>query len=152
MKTIRTFGQFMIAVIETADKKSGYTLSRILGLPSVAKNVIPIISAILGVGWAAFAAVCGLLILGPIAFGIALVAFIAGGVGALVVAALAIYGGYQAIKLLYVHRIAPLIIYGVGQYYKHEFEEHRKDYPYIVNLVEQASDKLLEDARNGRKY
>lgn len=145
MNAIRNYGQFVIAVIKAADRKSGYSLSRLLGIP-ISTNILDIISIILGVGWSAFVAVCGLLVLGPIAFGIALAAFIAGGIGALVVAALALYGGFTAIQLLYQYKTVPLIVYRVGKSYKTEFELHKYDMQYVEKLVNHASDLLIEEA------
>lgn len=151
MSKYNNYGQFMIAVIEEADNKCGVrfmsTLLQAFKLPDSAKNLLQIIYSIINIGWPAFVAVCGLLILGPIAFAAALIAFVAGGVGAVIIAALAIYGGIQAIKLLYKNKVAPLAIYEVGKKYKSRFDIHIDEVSYIDNLIDEASDDLIRLAR-----
>lgn len=151
MKKYQDYGQFMIAVIEEADRKCGiYFMSSLLHvfkLPDSAKNIFSIINSIFEVGWLAFAAVCALLVLGPWAFGMALLTFVAGGVGAVVIAAVALYGGIQAIRLLYNNRIAPLAIYEVGSQYKPRFDSHVGEQSYIDRLIDEASDELIGKVR-----
>lgn len=144
MSKYDNYGQFMIAVINEADRKSINLGSHLKNYLHVSDDtVMAIVTTILGVGWAAFVAVCGLLVLGPVAFAIALAAFIAGGVGAVVVAALAIYGGVQAIKILYSNKAAPLRILEIGKNYKNRFNDHKGQTSYIDSLINQASNELL---------
>lgn len=145
MSKYNNYGQFMIAVLEDVDRKChnnyyGSSL-KLFGLND--QIVLLIITTILNVGWPAFVAVCGLLILGPIAFVAALTAFSIGGIGVIVIAALAIYGGVQAIKLLYKYKSTPLAIYEVGKNYKYEFDKHKGDSLYIDNLIDRASNDII---------
>ena len=144
MSKYDNYGQFMIAVINDADQKSINLGSRLKNYLHVSDDtVMQIVTAILGVGWAAFVAVCGLLLLGPVAFVVALATFVAGGIGAVVVAALAIYGGVQAIKLLYSNKAAPLRISEIGKNYRGRFNDHKGETAYIDSLINQASNELL---------
>jgi hypothetical protein len=147
MSKYDNYGTFMIAVLDRANSKSLQKNMRpiieLLGVPHNIQDFYPILIKILEVGWPAFVAVCAILVLGPIAFLAALTAFIVGGIGALIVAALAIYGGIQAIKLLYQYRDSPLKILEVGKKYKDRFDSHIGDYSYIDNLIDMASDDLL---------
>lgn len=58
-------------------------------------------------------------------------------------AALAIYGGVKAIKLLYANKTTPLKIYEVGKKYKPRFDDHINDYSYIDNLINEAANDLI---------
>ena len=148
MSKYDNFGTFMIAVLEKANQKSMrkhmIPLVELLGVPHSVKDFYPILRKIIELGWPAFVAVCAILILGPIAFLGALTAFIAGGIGAVVVAALAIYGGIQALRLLYQYKATPLRILEVGRNYKDRFDSHIGNYDYIDNLIENASDDLVK--------
>ena len=97
MSKYNDYGEFMVAVLNEADYKchrNAYgSLVKLFGLSGANEKLIPIMITIFEIGWPAFKATCALLILGPIAFIGALAAFIVGGIGAIIVAALAIYGG-----------------------------------------------------------
>lgn len=138
----------MIAVLDTANTKSLHRhmkpIVEQLGVPHSVRNFHPILIKLFELGWPAFAAVCAILVLGPIAFIATLTAFIAGGIGALVVAALAIYGGIKALKLLYKYKATPLRILEVGRKYKGQFDSHIGEYSYIDHLIDIASDDLLQ--------
>ena len=88
--------------------------------------------------------VCALLVLAPIAFAIALVAFVGVKIGLVIVGALAIFGGAKAIKVLYKYKFVPLSIKEIGEKYKSEFDAHKGDSTYIDNLIEKAADELIE--------
>ena len=78
MSKYDNYGQFMIAVLNDADQKSINLGSRLKNYLHVSDDtVMQIVTTILGVGWAAFVAVCGLLLLGPVAFVVALATFVA---------------------------------------------------------------------------
>lgn len=149
MSKYNNYGQFMIAVLDEAEKKGlqhGISdLIKLFGLSDSSSAVISIIYKILEVGgWRAFAATCALLVLGPIAFAAALGAFVLGGIGAIVVAALAIYGGIKAIRLLYTYKATPLAILEVGKRYKSRFDDHKDEITYIDQLIDEASDDLIK--------
>ncbi|MDE6176527.1 MAG: hypothetical protein K2F71_03205, partial [Paramuribaculum sp.] len=141
------YGDFMVAVIEEADRKSrrGFykSLMELLGAKNSFENLYKIIVRILEVNWESFVAVCALLILGAVAFIAALAAFTVGGIGAIVIVALAAYGGVKAIKLLYENKKAPLAIYEVGKLYKDRFYSHIGEYSYIDSLIDEASSELV---------
>lgn len=146
MSKYNDYGQFMIAVIDEADNRCHYrnlgNLLRQFNLP-FNSNIISIIIAIMNVGWPAFKAVCALLVLGPIIFVSSLAAFAVTGVGTVVIAALVVFGGIKAIKLLYSNKTTPLKIYEVGKKYKPMFDSHINDYSYIDNLICEAAEDLL---------
>ena len=73
----------------------------------------------------------------------ALTAFVIGGVGAVIVATLAIYGGVKAIKLIYANKTIPQKIYDVGKKYKPRFDAHINEYSYIDNLIDEASNDII---------
>lgn len=140
------YGEFMVAVINEADAKCRYrnfsSLLTLFHLP-INSNIINIIIAIMKIGWPAFKAVCGLLVLGPIIFVSALSTFAFTGIGTVVIAALVVFGGVKAIKLLYSNKTTPLKIYEVGKKYKPRFDSHINDIMYIDNLISEAADELL---------
>ena len=136
------YNAFVTAVIKRAEQKC--TNVAIRKLFAMQSTLLSIIYAILEVGWIPFHMVCGLLVLAPIAFGIALIAFIGVGIGAIIIAALAIWGGAKAIKLLYKYKFIPLSIYEIGNKYKADFDSHKGDEHYIDNLIEVASDSLID--------
>lgn len=147
MSKYNDYGQFMIAVLDEAEKKGlrhGIpNLIKLFGLSDNGRNIILIIYKILESGWGAFAATCALLVLGPIAFVAALGAFVLGGIGAIIVAALAIYGGIKAIRLLYTYKSTPLAILEVGKRYKPRFDAHVGEITYIDNLIDDVSDDFI---------
>lgn len=147
MSQYNNYGQFMVAVLDEAEKKGLQhgipNLTKLFGLSDSSSTVIPIIYKILEVGWGAFAATCALLVLGPIAFTAALAAFVLGGIGIVIVAALAIYGGAKAIRLLYTYKATPLAILEVGKRYKARFDAHTDEMPYIDNLIDEASNDFI---------
>ena len=136
------YNAFVTAVIKRAEQKC--TNVAIRKLFAMQSTLLSIIYAILEVGWIPFLMVCGLLLLAPIAFGIALIAFVGVGVGLIIVGALAIWGGAKAIKLLYKYKFIPLSICEIGKKYKDNFEFHKGNETYIDNLIEEASDRLIE--------
>lgn len=146
------YGDFMVAVMEEADRKSKRdfykSLMELLGAKNSYENLFKIIVKILEINWESFVAVCALLILGAVAFIAALAAFTVGGIGAVVIIALAAYGGVKAIKLLYENKKAPLAIYEVGKRYKDRFNNHKGEYSYIESLIDEASTELV----NRRSY
>lgn len=148
MSKYDNYGEFMVAVINEANYKCNHnsfgSLANFFGLSSSNGILIPIMISIFRVGWPAFKAICALLILGPFAFVAALTTFVLGGIGTVIVAALAIYGGVKAIRLLYTNRTTPLKIYEVGKKYKPRFDAHINEYSYIDNLIEEASDDLID--------
>lgn len=148
MSKYNNYGLFMIAVLEETGKKAMMrgrgNLYSLLGLYGASVKIIPIINTVLGLGWTAFKATCALLILGPIAFAVTLASFIAGGIGVAVITALAVYGGIRAIRLLYSNRITVLTIYEVGKRYKERFDNHINECSYIDNLIDEASDNLIQ--------
>lgn len=147
MSKYNDYGEFMVAVLNEADnkcyRKSLGGLANVFYLSGPNENLIPIMVSIFKIGWPAFKATCALLILGPIAFIAALTTFVIGGVGAAIVAALAIYGGVKAIKLLYANKTTPLRIYEVGKKYKPRFDAHVNEYSYIDNLIDEASNDII---------
>lgn len=147
MSKYNDFGDFMVAVVDEAERKCWlhykHGLMGIFHFGSSASSVIPIVSCILSVGWTAFLAVCALLVLGAFAFISALIPFAASGVGTLVIAALLAFGGIKALRLLYTYRIAPLAIKVVGIRYKPLFDAHINEYSYIDDLIDRASDELI---------
>lgn len=147
MSKYDNYGEFMIVVLNEADNKCYHnslgSLAKFFCLSGSNEILIPIMVSIFRVGWPAFKAVCALLILGPFAFVVALATFVLGGIGAVIVAALAVYGGVKAIRLLYANKTTPLKIYEVGKKYKPRFDAHINEYSYIDNLIDEASDELI---------
>lgn len=120
-----------------------WQFTKFFGLSGSNEKLIPIMVSIFKIGWPAFKATCALLILGPIAFIAALTTFVIGGVGAVIVATLAIYGGVKAIKLIYANKTIPQKIYDVGKKYKPRFDAHINEYSYIDNLIDEASNDII---------
>lgn len=147
MSKYNDYGEFMVAVLNEADNKcyrnSFGSLAKFFGLSGSNEKLIPIMVSIFKIGWPAFKATCALLILGPIAFIAALTTFVIGGVGAVIVATLAIYGGVKAIKLIYANKTIPQKIYDVGKKYKPRFDAHINEYSYIDNLIDEASNDII---------
>ena len=141
-KKYTEYNEFVIAVIKKAAGKCQY--EAIQKLFRYVSNLLDIIYAILGVGWVAFLAVCALLVLAPIAFAIALVAFVGAGIGLVIVGVLAIWGGAAAIKVLYKYKFVPLSIKEIGEKYKDDFDAHKGDITYIDKLIEKAADELID--------
>ncbi len=131
------FNKFLIAVIKRAEQKSSN-----VDLKQQC-SLLTIIYKILDVSWGAFDSVCGLLILTPIAFALALVAFVGSGIGLMLGGPLAMWGVTTAIKRLYNFKFIPLAIQHLGGIYMMKFDEHKGNQNYIDNLIEKASDELI---------
>ena len=72
-------------------------------------------------------------------------AFCATPAGIAILAILSAFG-VGGVAVLYKNRVLPIVVKEVGEYYKSEFENHRNESYYIDNLIDKASDKLLNRA------
>lgn len=148
MSKYTNFDSFMQAVINEADVKChikyGKSLSEAYNVDTSITRMISIV--IKNGGWWFFIALVGLLGLGPLAFGAATLAFVSTPVGIVVVGALAIFGGVEAIKTLYQNRILPIAVKEIGEKYKKDFELNVNNPSTIDELINNASSNLLSKA------
>lgn len=149
MNKYNRFEDFMASVISEADSKCKKRYN--VNLENLYKvsnhNIISSIFMLIDKGWYVFAAVVALLILGPIAFGVSLVTFLLTPIGIIVAATLA-GGGAYALKILYNDRQLPIAIKETGSRYKSDFENHLNEIVHIDNLIDDASDYLINKAKD----
>lgn len=147
MSKYNNFESFVTSVIEESNNKCrtrfAYSLAEAFQAPS---SVFQMILKIVSSGWTFFLALVALLTLGPIAFAISLTAFTLSPMGVVVITALAVFGGIEAIRILYKNRILPMAIKDMGEEYKHRFQTHINDISYIDNLINEASEFLISRA------
>lgn len=147
MSRYNKFEDFMQAVINDADEKCQRMYGKSLAEAyQVKPSITSIVQKIIDAGWWVFVALVALLVLGPIAFGGALLAFVSTPAGIIVVGVLAAVGGVGAIRLLYKNRILPIAVKETGEIYKNEYNNHINEISYIDGLVSRASDTLLSKA------
>ena len=149
MSKYNDFEDFMHAVIDCADYKSKSRYGKsIYEAYGVTEKVLAITLTIIDSGWGKFLAVATLLALGPFAFGAAFLAFIGNPIGITLGLVLAAYGGVKVIKYLYDNRKLPLAIKNTGESYKSSFENRKGNIPEIDQLIHEASEYLINDARS----
>ena len=87
--------------------------------------------------------------LGVIAFVAAIAAFIATGIGVIVVAVLAIagFGAYEGLKYLYANKWYPLAIWIVGKRVKPEYESCKYNDTEVSNLLERTADMIVNECK-----
>ena len=147
MSKYNKFEDFMQEVINVADSKCHRQYHKSLAEAyDVDMSITNMIKAIIGHGWWIFAAIVGLLVLGPIAFGTTLIAFVHTPPGIIAVGVLAIFGGVAAIRTMYKNKVLPIAVRDTGKKYKEEYYKHIGDNTYIDRLVDSASDYLLSKA------
>ena len=140
MSKYNNYGEFLQAVVTTADHKSETPLYRIYGVES---ETVGMILSILQKGWIPFSAMTSLFGLTLIVFSAALAAFVITPIGAVVIAALLIWGGKDAIRILYNNKALPIAVKSIGYKYKSRFDSHVDELVYIDNLIEEAADDLV---------
>lgn len=144
MSKYNNFETFVTSVIEESDNKCrvryNCSLTEAYQTPL---DVFKMILAIVPIGWPIFLNVIALLALGPVAFALSLTFFTISPVGVLVIAALAVFGGIKAIKLMYQYSILPTAIKDMGEKYKSSFQAHINEKPFIDNLINEASEYLI---------
>ena len=149
MSKYNNFESFVTSVIEESNNKCrtrfNYSLAEAYQAPS---SVFQMVLKIVPKGWSFFLALIALLALGPIAFALSLTAFTLSPMGIVVIAALAVFGGIEAIRILYKNRILPMAIKDMGEEYKYRFQTHINDMSYIDNLINEASEFLISRATN----
>lgn len=128
------YKMFVMAVIERAEQKSNNPKLR--GLFDSHNTLLPIIYAILKVGWIPYLGVCELLVFNPFWFAIKHAAFIVVGIGVVILAALGSFGGKNAIEYLYQYGYVALAVKEIGLRYKDDFDSHKGNQTYIDNLIE----------------
>lgn len=132
-----SFAVFMAEVVEQAKKRitssNGIT---VLGI---------CITILQHGGWLAFLSVCGLLVLGYIGFGVAIVPFLATGPFAAVIAGC---GGGAALWALWKNKKLPLAVKAVGEQYKSRYESAKGNYRAVEALQTEAIDSLVSRLYN----
>lgn len=141
MSKYNEYGVFLQEVVNTAERKSDIPLYRIYG---VENDTLGMILSVLGVGWIPFAAMTSLFGLVLVAFLAALAVFVITPVGLIVVAALVMWGGQNAIRILYDNKALPIAIKAIGDKYKDRFDSHVDEYAYINKLIDEAADDLIQ--------
>ncbi len=141
------FEEFMDAVINEADSLSRKQYGRSLTETyQVGETILSITKALMSNGWYVFIAVVALLLLGKLAFIMALGTFLLSPVGIVVLGALIAFGGKSALKLLYTARRFPIAVKEVGEAFKADFEQHVNDNFYIDAKISQAAQVLIDKA------
>ena len=149
MSKYSNFEEFMQAVINDADNKCQMRYDHSLAEAyKVNITTVTTILKIIGSGWWVFAALFAILILGHIAFGVAVVTFVTTPAGLIIVGLLAVGGGVATIKTIYKNRVLPIAVKETGDIYKSDFENHINQYSYIDSLINQASETLISKATN----
>lgn len=148
MNKYDNFESFMAVVIEHADCKckSRYNKS-LTEVYKVSGNVYLMILKIIPKGWSIFLALVVLLALGPLAFTVTLATFSLSPIGIAIIATLAVFGGGDAIKILYQNRILPMAIKETGEFYKEKFNSHINEESYIDDLINKAAEHLIKKAK-----
>lgn len=144
MSKYNKFEDFMQAVINEADSKCRTRFGKSLAdAYQVNMTTVSSILKIIDSGWWVFVALVAILVLGPLGFGAALLAFVSTPAGMIVVGILAAGGGIAAIRVIYKNRVLPIAVKETGEMYKNEFERHINETSYIDNLIYRASDTLI---------
>lgn len=147
MSKYHNFEDFMQSVINEADRKCISRYSKSLSdIYDANASIIRMTRALIEHGWLSLIAICGLLILGPIAFAAACLSFAATPIGIVAIGALAAFGGASALRTLYRNKVLPLAVKGTGEKFKSEFNAHRGEESYIESLIDRASDDLISRA------
>ena len=102
-------------------------------------NVLRICILLISAGWPVFIAVCALLVLGPIAFGVSIGPFLLTPPG-IIIAGL---GGGAALWALYKNKKIPLAIKEVGNRYKPIYEQKRGNNSAVDQIFEDAVAALV---------
>lgn len=141
------FEDFMQTVINEADSKCQrrHHVSLAYAYESDA-SIVTMISKIIDNGWYLLIALTAILVLGPLAFGVAVGAFVLTPPGMIIVGLLTVFGGIAAVRVLYKNRSLPLAVKSIGTEYEDRFKSHVNDRQYIDRLIDQASDALLRKA------
>ena len=136
------FSDFMTAAVRKAE-------SRIESSRAIQVRLATIVYNLLEKGWGVFSTTAGLLTLGAIAFVAAIAAFVATGVGVIVVAVLAIagFGSYEGLKFLYANKWYPLAIWKVGKQVKPEYELCKYNDDEVSHLVDKTADMIVNECR-----
>lgn len=146
MSKYNRFEDFMQSVINEADRKSRSRYGKSLtDAFCVAANTTAILEAIIDKGWWLLVALVAILSLGALGYTASVAAFCATPAGIAILAILSALG-VGGVAVLYKNRVLPIVVKEVGEYYKSEFENHRNESYYIDNLIDKASDKLLNRA------
>ncbi len=143
MSKYNRFEDFMQTVINEADRKC--RLRRGESLTDAFKvhvKTADIIKDIIDKGWWVLVALVGILSLGFLGFGAAIVAFCSTPAGIIVLAVLG-GTGIAGVRELYKNRILPKAVKSTGDLYKDEFYRHINEVSYIDSMVNRASDNLL---------
>ena len=149
MSKYSNFEEFMQAVINEADNKCQLRYDHSLAeVYKVNITTVATILKIIGKGWWVLVALVAILILGPLGFSVAVVAFVTTPAGLIIVGLLAVGGGVAAIKTIYKNRVLPIAVKETGDIYKSDFENHINQYSYIDSLINQASETLISKATN----
>ncbi len=148
MSKYNRFEDFMQSVINEADRKCrsrrGVSLADAYKVGYQTKDLT---LAIIEKGWWVLVALCVLLGMGSIAFGVSLAAFLLTPAGVIIGAILVAAGGLSA-RYLYKNRKLPLAVKSTGELYKDEFSRHMNETYYIDSMINRASDTLLDKAIN----
>jgi len=136
------FSDFMTAAVRRAEPRIGSTRALHIRLTTIIYNL-------LDKGWNVFSTTAGLLTLSAIAFVVAIAAFIATGIGVIVVAVLAIagFGAYEGLKFLYANKWYPLAIWIVGKRVKPEYEKCKYYDDQVSLLVESTADMIVNECK-----
>lgn len=145
MSKYNNFETFVEAFVDESNRKcrerSGHSLADAFNSPF---KIVEMVLKVLGLGWGSYTALVGSLVLGPIAFALALVGFIASPIMAIAL----VLGGVAAIRLLYKFKYLPIAIKEVGAQYRDDFNSHMGDTVYIDRLIDRASEELIVRAVN----
>lgn len=120
-------------------------IPKIRARKSIPDNVIVIVKKLLDEGWGTFVSVCAILALGTAAFIAAISAFLVTPAGIIAVAILAVagYGAYKGLKLLYTYRWFPLAIWRSGNEVKSKFYKEQYDDNAIQELLYETVELII---------
>ena len=134
------FSDFMTAAVRRAEPRIDETRALQMRLTTI-------IYSLINKGWNVFSTTAGLLTLGAIAFVAAIAAFIATGIGVIVVAVLALagFGAYEGLKYIYANKWYPLAIWKVGKQVKPEYESCKYNDAEVSNLLERTAEMIVNE-------
>lgn len=142
MSKYHDFGEFMDAVIDTANRK--VNLAKLFALENL--TIIEQITLIIRkAGWNSFVAVVALLLLGPLFFGAAIGSFLVTPPGLIF---LAIFGvvAIPTLHALYKDRVLPIAIKDIGEEFKPKWRRVEGDKAKIDDLQMVAAYALIRKA------
>lgn len=143
MNKYNSFEIFMIEVVNTANSISD--LNDLFDIKY--KALIGYLEEIIKLGWWAFVALCVLLAMGPIAFGIGIGSFLLTPPGLIIGGVLGI-AATSIIRQIYKNKELPLAIKRIGSKYENKWKEANGSHNLIDQLLKDAVKDLLYSGKH----